>query len=623
MKPFPELPKRKRSSFEVEAPNLGLYLGRSGIDVPARAMADCSNVRIRGRKITNVNVGGSKLFETSLGNQCLLLGEMRTSVGANTTIFGTKSDLFRYDQVNNLPVYITPIYATGTIATTNASPNIVGTGTLWLANVKVGDKISIGSATETAVSATWYTVLNVVDNTHITLSTNYSGTTAGGKSYTVRKLFTANDLDFWDWDIFPDAQAGGTSLYIAGDRWIATNGHEVVAWDGSSSQVRVISTATTGLGFSCTTVQFYKNMMLYGGITEGSSTRPGNFKNSALADPENVTTLEANEYIVAQSVDFLIALRRLGDYVVGYCKDSVNVIQFVEAPFYFAIRTAGPRIGPFSARTIVNFGDFHEFIAKDQAYKFDGVRFIPYANHVFDEVLRRVDRDRAEKAVAAISEEEREVYWILPLVTDGTTSTKSCETAWTEHYAEEVGSAPTPFAKRDLPATAMGSYLASPNNRWSDFVGITFDQLSQPFVSSYFSAGFPTVLFGDEDGYIWELNTQTGLGSSAFCVSSVTTPTRPLAGGESIGVVRRVEPFVERNATSGNLLVSVSTYDRVESAASSQDKSYPISQDPVRPRFAPFRIAGRYANIYFETQLAADQWTMSGYRVTFDEAGER
>lgn len=616
---FPPLPKSLRSPFDVIAPNFGLYLGRSGLEIPDRGFADCNNVRIKGRKVSNVNVGAAKLFEPSLGNQVLLVDELRSSVGVNATIFGTKTDLFRYDTATNLPVYITPIYATGTIATTSGGPNIVGTGTLWLANVKVGDKIAVGSATESAVSATWYTVLNVVDNTHITLVENYVGTTAGGKSYTARKLFTASDLDFWDADVFPDAPVGTTSVLPAGDHWIATNGQEVVAWDGNAARAVVIATSSTGLQFACKTVCFFKNMMLYGGVTDSTSVRAGYFKNSAIGDPENVTTLEANEFAMAQSVDFLLALRRLGDYVVGYCENSINVAQFVESPFYFAIRTAAPRIGPFSARTIVNFGDYHEFIARDQAYRFDGVRLLPFGNQVFDEVLQRVDRERAEKALAAISEEQQEVYWLLPLVTDGLAAEKGCETAWTEHYAEQVGNAPVPFMKRDLPATAMGSYKSSPAGRWSDFTGFTFDTLSQPFVSSYFSAGYPVVLYGDEDGYIWELNSRTGIDGAAPMRSFVKTPTRPLADGNSRGIVRRVEPFIEKRTTAVAIDIQVNTTERVDGDETYETGSVAI--DHSGDRFAPYRNAGRYASVTMSTE--GDEFILSGYRVMSGTLGER
>lgn len=617
---LPPLPPKiaKSKPFVAVAPNLGLYLGRTGLEVPDRGFTDCNNIRIKNRKVTNENIGWEKLFATALGGQVTLCETYLNSAGTYTTIFGTKTDLFRYDQGTNLPVYITPIYAAGTISTTSGDPHIVGAGTLWLANVKAGDQIAVGSATESAVSATWYTVLTVVDDTHITLTANYVGTTAGGKPYTARKLFTATDLDHWETDVFPDAPLGTSSGFSAGDRWFATNSKEIVAWDFSAARAVDI---TASLGFTCRTLCYFKNMMLYGYITEGGVIRPSNFKNSAIADPENVTTLEANEQIMAQSVDFLFAIRRLGDYAIGYCDGSTNVVQFVESPFYFAIRTAGPDIGIFASRTVVNFGDYHEFLGKDQAYQFDGVRFLPYGSHVFDEILQRVDRARAEKAVAYISKADREIYWVLPLVSDGTTSTKSAEVAWVEHYAEQVGSAPTPFTKRDLPATAMGKFKTSPLSRWSDFTGFTFATLTQQFVASYFSSGYPILLFGDENGYIYKLGTKTGKDTAAGLESYFVSPTRPLVNGRARGVVRRVEPFVEKRSTETELAIRVLTTERVLGDETPEDAGVRI--DHSGDRFAAVRNAGLYASVKMSTSLATDIWALSGYRVDSDSLGER
>lgn len=623
MKPFdlfPKLPPVNRNTFEVIAPTLGLYLGRSALEIPDRALADCLNVRIKGRKITNVNVGHEKLFGPSLGEQALLVALFRSSTGVNTTVFGTKTDLFRYDEGTNTPRYITPIYNTGTISVVNGSPTVTGSGTLWVANVKAGDKIALGSTN--VVTSAWYTVDSVDSDTQITLTENYTTTpNLSGQAYTLRKVFTASDLDFWDVDVFPNAPLGTTSGLAAGDHLFLTNGQELVVWDGNAAQAVVLSTSSTGLGFACRTLCYYKNMMHYGNLIEGSDIKPSSWKNSAIADPENVTTLEANENIIADSVDFLRRLVRLGDYMIGYCDDSVNVVQFVADPFYFAIRTAAPETGIFSPRTVVSYGDYHEFLSKDQAYRFDGVRLVPFGNQIFDEVLQLVDRERAEKALTGISDVDREVYWILPLSSDGTGTAKSAEIAWTEHYAEQTGSAPTPFTKRYLPATAMGEFLSAPLNRWSDFTGFTFQTLNQIFASSYFSANFPILLFGDEDGYIYKLNTVTGFSDDAEAQSSFRTPTRPLLDGRGQGIVRRVEPYYESGA-AGVLGIRVRAQERVGGPVQQEVSSIELDQSGAR--FRPHRRAGRYGSVEFYSDLSnSASWEVEGYRIETTPLGDR
>lgn len=71
-------------------------------------------------------------------------------------------------------------YTTGTIAVTNGSPTVTGTGTAWEDKLAAGDKIRLAS------SRVWYTVLSVDSDTQITLSANFAEATASGESYVFR-----------------------------------------------------------------------------------------------------------------------------------------------------------------------------------------------------------------------------------------------------------------------------------------------------------------------------------------------------------------------------------------------------------------------------------------------------
>lgn len=66
---------------------------------------------------------------------------------------------------------------TGTVAVTNGSAAVVGTGSAFLTQVAIGDRIRIGA------DAPIYTVLTVPDDTHLTLASNYNGVTASGLAY--------------------------------------------------------------------------------------------------------------------------------------------------------------------------------------------------------------------------------------------------------------------------------------------------------------------------------------------------------------------------------------------------------------------------------------------------------
>lgn len=74
-------------------------------------------------------------------------------------------------------------YKNGTVAVTNSSPTITGTGTVWLTQIKAGDIFTIDKQRQ-------YEILTVNSDTSITLAENYVGSTASGQSYAIMRNFT-------------------------------------------------------------------------------------------------------------------------------------------------------------------------------------------------------------------------------------------------------------------------------------------------------------------------------------------------------------------------------------------------------------------------------------------------
>lgn len=77
----------------------------------------------------------------------------------------------------------------GTVALTNGSPNVVGTGTTFVSG-DVGKMFRVIGENGTT---DFYTISAFTDATHITLSGNYGGVTGSGKSYTIYRAW----LDTW------------------------------------------------------------------------------------------------------------------------------------------------------------------------------------------------------------------------------------------------------------------------------------------------------------------------------------------------------------------------------------------------------------------------------------------
>jgi len=70
-------------------------------------------------------------------------------------------------------------YRTGTVALTNGSPAVTGTGTAFVANVKIGDAFN-------APDGRVYEIAGVISDTQLTLQSNYLGSTASNQNYAIQ-----------------------------------------------------------------------------------------------------------------------------------------------------------------------------------------------------------------------------------------------------------------------------------------------------------------------------------------------------------------------------------------------------------------------------------------------------
>lgn len=78
-------------------------------------------------------------------------------------------------------------YKTGTVAVTNGSATVTGSGTAWASNLQPGDGFTV---TSTGVA---YDVAQVVSDTELKLSAPYAGATGSGLAYAAWRDFTAPD----------------------------------------------------------------------------------------------------------------------------------------------------------------------------------------------------------------------------------------------------------------------------------------------------------------------------------------------------------------------------------------------------------------------------------------------
>lgn len=121
--------------------------------------------------------------------------------------------LYRTSSWTNL----TPTYTTGTVSATNGSTAVSGTGTQWTTlGIHQGNLVEIPAG-----SGDWFPVSSVGSNTSITLGSAFTGSTASGLSYVIRRTFPdiGKNAPFF-------AEVFNGDLYVAGP--LVQNGQPAV-----------------------------------------------------------------------------------------------------------------------------------------------------------------------------------------------------------------------------------------------------------------------------------------------------------------------------------------------------------------------------------------------------------
>ncbi|MDB4939613.1 MAG: baaA1 [Candidatus Doudnabacteria bacterium] len=281
--------------------------------------------------ITPTNVGGAQFTANSggtitIGNGSLTISS-DPSFGVVTTVTGgaTNTPIARYKvqaygedmQVNSLTLapsitggLVTPVTApTGTVAVTNGSATVTGTGTNFSSYVAL-DKIVIGGVT--------YTISSIASNTSLTLSATYAGTTASGLAYTISHPDTTlNNVTLF----VNGAQVGSSQNFNGSTALVYNLGSSMIIPAGQSStlEVRADLITANNLNYTAGTVT--------ASITGTTNTAQGRYSGtlynvpaataaSSLTVGTAALTIAASNGFVSQNVSPNNQNVKLGSFVL-------------------------------------------------------------------------------------------------------------------------------------------------------------------------------------------------------------------------------------------------------------------------------------------------------------------
>lgn len=603
-------------STAIVQPNYGLYFDRPEVAIDPKGLADGLNFRIKNGVVNSLNLGWTR-FSTlwALDGPVMLIVSFLPRNDVEHLIFLTPKSIYKYDSATDDAIKLNTIYATGTV--TVAGTAVTGAGTLWLANVSVGDPITFGTAVGRSAKLTWFIVQNVIDNTHITLATS-AGAFGAGTAYTISQAFSGSKRDQWDWDVFTEDGTTGTDLAFF------TNGVDpIITWNGTDTTI----TPHPEVGFTCITLTAFDNMMIYGNLDYGiQGALPTSFLNSDIGFPLHVGDTGvgvAEQFIVHDGSDKIIQMLPLADNLVVYSERTITMVQFIGDPLIFAFRQAAHGYGVIGRAALADFGDHHEFVSIDAQYGFDGVGLKEINSHVFREIIRRGDPGRRSFVLGHFDEQNGDLIWGVPGTGDPassqTTADRQGAFAYVEHYLEDVpATVETPFSYRQFPFTATGYYEQKTGITWANVVG-KWQDFNYSWNDQFFQLAFPQNLAGDDDGKIYILsNAQSGNGVAL--PSYARFGRIPLGSGRERGLLRRIYPFAQK--TNITLDVVVWMADHSSGPLTSKGTfSFNTALVEGGHFVSPFR-RGRFCSPQFGS-ATGQPWVLDGYDYDLGTGGMR
>lgn len=595
-------------------PNLGLYYSQSELAVPPGALTAGYNFRIENGRLSNLNLGWTRLGAIQLNGPVTFMDFFFVDGINERDIWMTPTDLYSYDPSNDTVNFVTPVYVTGTAASSGTA--VTGSGTAWNTNdahsrhnAQAGDYIAFGSATENDPAANWYKVQSVADDTHLTLATS-AGVHANGP-YTLRRTMTGDVSDRWSSDFFP--VPGGTEY------WYGTNGQDpIIRWDGTSTFAE-FSTITT----RAKTLRVHANMLILGAVTLSNVFYPTSFANSQPGVPETFTGGLAAQLIAYEGTNPIEAIEPIGDNLAIYSRRTVTLAQFTGDTTVWALRQVISGLGPIAGGLIADLGDYHEFVGSDAQYYFDGVSIKETAHQVWREVVRTRDPNRQANGFIHFNEEHGDLMWFMPLVTDSGVGNNDSgpDSAFVEHYLEETGDKyETPFSLRSCPFTCAG-YTERRGTLQFDSAdaGPTWADMNFRWNDQALFVAFPLSICGDSTGKVWSINVSQ-FADGAPLPSYVRFGRRAMADARMRALLTRVYPFVSPQVN--NLDVTCRFFEAAEGPAV-LTKTYTMAQGgSYEQHFVPIYDVGRFYDVSFGSAVG-DPWQLSGWDYDVKPGGLR
>jgi len=445
---------------------------------------------------------------------------LRTSV--KHIVAFTTTDVYKWETASaGAWKYITKSYNTGTV-TLSASTTVVGDGTAWedLTGTPASWYIGFGSDDINSIT-TWYSIDSITDDTHLELSSAWTGATGVSIDYVIRQCFSGDSDNFFSIAFPYDTDETEKIL-------VATNGIDpIVKWTGTG----VMEDLGGASGLSAKYIGYF-------GAIGYEHTYIGNVIDSGTALPQAVYVSETGDpedwpgiyYDLLTSEDEIKGMASLGTSLIIYKARSITEAWSTPAggsadPLDFN-QNKIKDVGTPSIRTVCDLGQYHIFMGWDNIYLFDGIQVIPIGTEIINTMLSEMNRDQIDKCFAVLIRGENLYCLFVP------TDNDYCDKVYVYNYQEKTWSIWTLYRNIEgvyglmtcggkaveQTAETWDSWLAA-GYTWEDIEG-RWDCLNMFSDDVYF--------LGDKDGYVYKFAPIYTTDNGTDFTATITTRDYPL-----------------------------------------------------------------------------------------------
>jgi len=477
------MPTRRRQYHKIYAPIEGLKYDLASTLIPEANTPACNEVVFREGKISKAR--GTSIFAQTntypLNGTVMHLDQFYKSDGSEKLVCHSIRDVYCYNTVTNKFDLLTLCYTTGTVAVTNGSAVVTGTGTSWVtAGIKVGDKFGVGN-TDPKLISVWYTVQTVDSETQITLTATYTEASAIGQSYCIRRLFTGDEDHAYSSETMND-------LYI-----FCNYVDNIYKWDMTATTVSLLGGAST---HKAKKILKYGERLCLFHVVDGGTAYPQRVRWSVVANPEDWTGTGSGyvDLIGVLGVDFIQGAEKIGNYVAVYGERTIALMEYkadVTEPFTFDARLSG--VGLAAPRAVINLGEEHVFLGWDNVYSYKGGRSAEgIANGIREELFRLITPEYICRSFMLYVEETEEIYLFVPIAGSSIPNALFI-------YNLKNGS----WSRGSRSFTGCGYYETKSAPTWNEMT-MTWDSCTIRWDDSALLALAPLNLFGDTSGRVYK-----------------------------------------------------------------------------------------------------------------------